>query len=514
MSEWTSGYVAEIGYTYGYYPELNPLRARLALLHAGIAPPEMQTACELGFGQGISVNIHAAAQSSLKFWATDFNPTQAGFANALATAAGSGARLFDQSFAEFCARDDLPEMDYIGLHGIWSWISDKNRSLIADFVRRKLKVGGVLYISYNTLPGWSTAAPIRHLLTEHAEVLGAPGQGIVERINASLAFADKLFATNPLYMRANPAVAERLKKITEQNRHYLAHEYFNRDWHPMPFAEMQRWLAPAKLTYACSAHYFDHVDALNLSPEQRALLQEIPDSNFRETVRDYIVNQQFRRDYWVKGPCRLNIAEQAEALRKQRIILLTPHDEVKLKVPLGQGGGEADMADDVYSPILELLADHQPKSMGQLEQQLREKGIKIAQIFQAAMILIGKGDVAPVQDDKLIQKAEPVAARLNAALLEKAKGSADIMWLASPVTGGGVSAYRFQQLFLLARAQGKKQPEEWAVFVWQLLEAQGQRLMANGQPMAAPEDNIAELTKQAKEFSEKRLPVLKSLKVA
>jgi hypothetical protein len=27
MAEWTGGYVADIGYTYGYYGELNPLRA-------------------------------------------------------------------------------------------------------------------------------------------------------------------------------------------------------------------------------------------------------------------------------------------------------------------------------------------------------------------------------------------------------------------------------------------------------------------------------------------------------
>jgi len=44
----------------------------------------------------------------------------------------------------------LPDFDYIGLHGIWSWISDENRQVIVDFIRKKLKVGGVLYISYNT----------------------------------------------------------------------------------------------------------------------------------------------------------------------------------------------------------------------------------------------------------------------------------------------------------------------------------------------------------------------------
>ena len=42
-----------------------------------------------------------------------------------------------------------------------------------------------------------------------------------------------------------------------QDRHYLAHEYFNRDWGPMSFSELAQWFAPAKLTYACSAHYLD-----------------------------------------------------------------------------------------------------------------------------------------------------------------------------------------------------------------------------------------------------------------
>ena len=170
MTDWTAGYVADIGYTYGYYTELNPLRLRLPLLAAGIVFPEIDTACELGFGQGMSIGMHAAA-SGRRWYGTDFNPAQAGFAQEMAAASGAQAYLFDQAFAEFCARNDLPDFDYIGLHGIWSWISDENRALIADFIRRRLKVGGVLYISYNTQPGWTAMLPMRELLTEHAEVM-------------------------------------------------------------------------------------------------------------------------------------------------------------------------------------------------------------------------------------------------------------------------------------------------------------------------------------------------------
>ena len=143
MSDWTAGYIADIAYTYGYYGELNPLRLRLAFLSAGLAFPEVGTACELGFGQGMSTNLHAAA-STTHWSGTDFNPAQAAFAMQLAQASGANVKLLDEAFAEFCNRSDLPEYDYIGLHGIWSWISDENRAVIVDFIRRKLKVGGVL----------------------------------------------------------------------------------------------------------------------------------------------------------------------------------------------------------------------------------------------------------------------------------------------------------------------------------------------------------------------------------
>ncbi len=295
MSDWTSGYVADIGYTYGYYNELNPNRATLAFLNAAYAPPSLGTHCELGFGQGLSVNVHAAASGSA-WYGTDFNPSQAAFAQSLATSSGADVHLTDEAFADFCNRSDLPEFDSIGLHGIWSWISDENRSIIVDFIRRKLKVGGALYISYNTLPGWATFAPMRHLMTEHASVMGSHGKGVVNRVDGALEFAQKLIDTNPMFARANPGVAERLKKVAEQNRHYLAHEYFNTDWHPMHFATMSDWLAPAKISFACSAHYLDHIDAINLTAEQQAMLKEIPDPTFKESVRDFMVNQQFRRD--------------------------------------------------------------------------------------------------------------------------------------------------------------------------------------------------------------------------
>lgn len=513
MTTWTSGYVADIGYTYGYYAELNPLRVSLAFAQQGLAFPSVGAACELGFGQGLSANLHAAA-STVSWWGTDFNPSQASFAQSLASACGSGAQLFDESFAEFCTRSDLPEFDYIGLHGIWSWISDENRSVIVDFVRRKLRVGGVLYISYNTLPGWAAFAPMRHLMTEHAEVLGAEGRGIVSRIDGAIDFAEKLLATNPAFLRANPQVGERLKKLKDHSRDYLAHEYFNRDWHPMHFATMAQWLEPAKVQFACSASPLDLIDAVNLTAEQQAFLNEIPDAMFRQTTRDFMVNQQFRKDYWVKGARQLSKLEQTEALRQIGVILTTPRADVALKV--NGSAGEANLNEGVYNPVLDLLAEHKPTTLVQMESQLKGK-VNLAQLVQAVVVLSGAGHLSAVQDDthaSKATKADKTAKAINAHLMDKARGSSDVSFLASPVTGGGVAVNRFQQLFLLSLQQGKKKPEEWAKEVWATISAQGQRLIKEGKTLESAEDNLQEITQQATAFAQKQLPILKALAIA
>jgi SAM-dependent methyltransferase len=419
--------------------------------------------------------------------------------------------LFDEAFAEFAQRD-MPEFDYIGLHGIWSWISDENRGVIVDFIRKKLKVGGVLYISYNTLPGWGTFAPMRHLMTEHAEIVGADGVGIVSRIDGALDFTEKLLATNPLFARANPLVNEKIKQIKGQNRHYLAHEYFNRDWHPMHFGTMAQWLESAKLTYACSAHYLDYVEAVNLTAEQQAFLKDIHDPMFKQTVRDFMVNQQFRKDYWVKGARRLTPLEQAQGLREQRLVMTAHRPDVSLKVTGALG--EAALTETIYAPLLDLMSDHKARSMAQIEQAVKDTGITFAQLVQAVLVLCGNGTFSAVQDDAAITKAKKHTDKLNTHLMLKARSNNDITFLASPVTGGGIGVSRFHQLFVLAMQQGKKKPEEWAAFVAQILAAQGQKIVKEGKPLEDPEEQLAELNIQAHEFSVKQLSILKSLQIA
>jgi Predicted methyltransferase regulatory domain len=514
MSEWTSGYVSDVDYTHGYYRELSPPNLSLALLNRSVNARHGRPLryLELGFGQGLSLNIHAAACPG-EFWGTDFNPGHAANSSEMAEVSDSGAHIFDLSFEELAARDDLPEFDVIALHGIWSWISDENRAVIVELARKKLAVGGILYISYNSTPGWSAAMPLRHLMTLQAELAGSDAQGMASKIDAALAFTQKIVDSGALYFRANPAVTRRLKGIQGQNRHYLAHEYFNRDWLPMPFSQVAELLGAAKLTFAASANPLDSVDEVCLSVEGRQLLAEIGQPVLRESVRDYFVNQHFRKDIFVKGPRRLAPLEHLDRVRNQAFGLTTPPADVPMKLPGPLG--EISLQETIYKPLLEVLAEngYAPKSVKQLLVHPTWKGQSLRVLWQSLLVLTASGHLYPAQDAEAVKAAQSRCKKLNAYLCQRARDGAEIAFLASPVIGGGVPISRFPQLFLLARHSGKKQYSEWAAATWELLSSQGQRIVKDGKTLETPEENVAELTAQAKVFAENQLPILKALSI-
>ncbi|HUZ12216.1 MAG TPA: class I SAM-dependent methyltransferase [Caulobacteraceae bacterium] len=512
--DWTSGYIAEIDYTHGYYRELAPGLIDFALLIAGFEPPNRAglSYLELGYGQGLSANIHAAATPG-EFWGADFNPAHAANARSLARVAGAPALFSDDSFAEMAARPDLPEFDYIALHGVWSWISDENRRHVVEIIRRRLKVGGAVYMSYNTLPGWAVAMPLRHIMTLHAETAGSDLQGVLGRIEASIGFGAKLADMGARYFAANPTARERLDAMAGQNRHYLAHEYFNRDWTPMYFSDVHDWLSSAKLGYACAANTLEQIDGFNLTPPQREIVAQIPYTVLRETVRDYLLNAQFRRDLYMRGGRRLSALERLERLRESRICLTRAEPEADFVVEAALG--KVSLKKEIYAPILEALAgaDGTPKAIGALVDNPKLASLPPGALLESLAVLVGAGFAHPAQSDEEIAAVEPRCRRLNAHLIERSRIGGDVAWLASPVIGAGVPVGRFEQMFLGARAAGDKTPADWAETAWSTLAKQNQSIIKNGEVLKSAQANLEELRTQAKTLADRRLALLRRLKV-
>lgn len=507
--KWTEGYVVGLEYLQEYFPEIAPHRVSLALLQAGFAPPEIDTACELGFGQGVSIVVHGTAGATV-WWGNDFMPGQVANAQRLARAGGAPVTLLEDAFVDLAGRSDLPMFDFVALHGVWSWVSAANRAAIVELLRRRLKPGGVVYVSYNVRAGWGALAMVQHLLKQFIDRQTPPAMVIPAKIDAGLEFIERMLATSPAYAVANPQLAVSLNSLKTMSRHYLAHEFLHADCRAFDFAEVAGDLTEAKLSFVGSANLLDAMPALGLTPHQAAFLDAIDDPVLRQTSRDVMVNQMFRRDIFVRGPQALAPLRRSELVRALKVVLIRPPAEVRAEFSGAQGIGALKKAD--YLPILDHLADLAGHEVGELFDHTAAAGATLGQTFDAICVLVTKGDIDLVQADAAIAAARPRTDALNAHLLDRARIDSDIAILASPVTGGGIAVDHVEKFFLCSA--DLTSPAACAERAWEILAARGRSLVRDGQTLVGRSQNLPELLERAEAFLANRLPQLRALGIA
>lgn len=508
---WNEGYVSDTVYEAHYFRDMEPDFLRMCLLLHGIDLPrrkknEPLRCLELGYGQGLNMAVCSASVPG-EFWGTDFNPDHTLRATELAQSAQLDAQYMNLSFAELDARGAagaLPQFDVITLHGVWSWISDENRRHILNIINRNLKMGGVVYVSYNTLPGWAPFMPVRDLLSMHATAMGTAGQNSLEQLARAYGFVHNLAQSGAGYFVANPLAKQRLDGLQGKSLSYLAHEYLNRDWRPFYFADVAGAMGLAKCTFVSSTRLLNQLDVC-VPTETLPHLRSAATPEMRETLRDYCQNQQFRADVFVKGSRRLTQREHMARMGEMAVALACQLEAVTLSIngPLGP----MELKEEIYKPVLAALADkgYAPKTMEALEDHPLLKNMDSAVLTEAITVLFGAGYVHPARTAEAEQVA--ACARLNRQLCEKARQGEGITVLASPVMGGGMAVTRLEMLMLLSRAEGADKPEQWAEDALNVLYARGERLQREDQPLSL-EEALKEMEGPARIFAEQRLPWL------
>src|SRR5262249_54547423 len=152
-----------------------------------------------------------------------------------------------------------------------------------------LAPGGVVYLSYNTLPGLASVLPLRELMRDVYEHTTGPAE---LRVDGGVKFAERVRAAGAAYFGVNPRAAQTLESILPKSRNALAHEYFNADWTAFYHRDVARDFAVLGLHYAGSAHLFDNIEYLNYPQSALALIDEQP-PEARETLKDFFANREF-----------------------------------------------------------------------------------------------------------------------------------------------------------------------------------------------------------------------------
>src|SRR5579864_4775961 len=187
-----AGYVADVPYVAGFKPMLAPAWLDFVALIGGVRPPERGGGfawCDLGCGQGVTAAVLAATHPAGEFHGIDAMPAHIEHAAGLAADAEAGnAHFHDADFAAALALP-LPRFDYIVAHGVYTWVDQNTRAQLRRFIDARLKSGGLVYISYNALPGWTGDLPFQHLVRALAD--GQAGDSAA-RFSVAARFIDRL----------------------------------------------------------------------------------------------------------------------------------------------------------------------------------------------------------------------------------------------------------------------------------------------------------------------------------
>ncbi|MCT8605135.1 methyltransferase regulatory domain-containing protein, partial [Glaesserella parasuis] len=264
----------------------------------------------------------------------------------------------------------------------------------------------------------------------------------------------------------------------------------------------------AKLSYACSVSYLDDFDEVLFDEEQQKLLSSIQDPSLFQTAKDFILNKQFRRDYWVKGKSQLTNQQGEKEWKKLNILLVSSTTKISTTI---KNYRQTEFKEELLKPIIEKLSDYKIHSLESLCEALKGDMPPNA-LFRIIALLVARKEVVITQSAETIEAATNSCQKFNRAILDNPFAFNNVNYLASPVSGGGIYYSNIELLFLSAYVQ--KIPEkQWEKYVRTILTAHNQLLRKDDNILSSEEEILGEISRLKKEFLDDRFEITKSLKV-
>ena len=502
-----TGYFTSEPYSIGYYSGLNPLNATLINRLSGYKNGQIKTACELGFGNGLSLCMNAVTSDTV-WYGNDLMHEHVDFAQDLLERSGVENHLFAESFAQFCPRETLPEFDFIALHGVWSWIDKHDRATIVDFIHRKLKPNGILYISYNCLPGQANLKPFRHIFAEYYKSECAQQSNKVVAVSKALDNVIKLIEIDSRFFKESTQTKDHVLRLKNRGFSYLAHEYLNDSWEPMYFNQVESDLSDADLVFLSPSHFIDKIPALAFNKEQEIFLSKTDSTVERQLAIDYITNRQFRREYWVKSKEIVNKETNLADFSDDTCFVQTVSDS-SVKLSIKADSGTFALSPEIYGPFLACFSDYKSPSFGLLVSVMGGHNVSRAQVGEAVGIFLACGYIS-VLNLEITSRARDNSYRLNEYLLQRSRSNSDIAFFASPNIGGGMYIPRTHQLFL-SELLNKKSEDNMINRVKTLVTLNRETLIKRDGTAVNEDDVQEELRRQYVEFLKEYLPRYRSL---
>lgn len=433
MSNWNQKFKYDLPSAYASSKEINPAYLHYVLTSKGFACPDLKEGNSLiiGSGKSLPLTLQTACKSS-NWQGVEFNPNLVNMAKRRAKQCQINIDLSSDDLSEFAKRDNLPKFDLICLHGVWSWISKEDQELIVDIVAKHLNDGGIFFISYNCTVGMINYESVRDLINLYDKTKNLSSIDDQQRVLNIGQFIFPIAELNPAYVVSQPDFANRIQDATCNPKPFLS-DSLNTYWSMDHFSEVAQRLERADVGYVCSAKSADHLDHINLTKEQIEFLEPLIGNNLYEETRDFILNQRFRHDIYIKGALPLSPDEYLSELSSHFVVMLSDLSDFDYKLVGNRGDVELNKA--IYEPLINILGDNEPKNIGAVLNAILEQhqDLNIEDLVQALNTLIFSGLCSVTVDPNSIsEETKDQCFRLNVNTIKSFDDNEPIL-LCSPL---------------------------------------------------------------------------------
>ena len=304
---------ADLGYLSQPFPYASaPFLESYARL-LGLSPASASTAriLEVGSSYGGNLISQALFYPKATFTGIEIAPTQVSVGKTYIDQLGiTNLDLLEGDVNE--SHECLGTYDYIVAHGFYSWVDEETKDNFLRLCKEHLAENGILYMSYNTYPGWHKMDSVRALLEfankdvdtlNHREKV-RHGKTLASKLGALMLEYDMVKSQQSSFLQS-------LRQTLQKQDCYVGHDHLEPVNTPVYFHQCMDHMAEHGFTYLCDCD-------LNLSfpavydETLRTKLQELAphDPLAREQYIDFMLNTAFRKSLFThKGATPKRITE-------------------------------------------------------------------------------------------------------------------------------------------------------------------------------------------------------------
>ncbi|MFN4894380.1 MAG: methyltransferase regulatory domain-containing protein [Pseudomonadota bacterium] len=200
--------------------------------------------------------------------------------------------------------------DYVICHGVYSWVSPEAQRAIFDRAVAALSSQGVLFVSYNTLPGWRQRGALRDILQVGASFVENEDEGT--RLENAMAFLALIVEQSS---SITPYIREAAERLQSSEPSYIVQEFLGEYNSAATFTEFMRSASAAGLQFVSEARVV-MMSSEDLTPELNEVLTALGDNIIaREQVIDIVRNRMFRETLLCHGSIQLDRGLQSAVFK-------------------------------------------------------------------------------------------------------------------------------------------------------------------------------------------------------